>query len=752
MASLLRGATKGVVDTAEKTTSVVDNNLKDISDSLGGNTAKDTTSSNPDKAAAAAKVLKGGAAPVLHVYSYDGQTKVIKEKVCIAFSNVDEENMDLSDIRELLIGEKSLEPRLLTSSFTNQCGAKVADTTSFKTYLQILNEKATELGDKAQDKAGTYRVYLRSKKILETNPYYGLLERGERVAVDKKILDLPVAQQPKQVDGTTSFSHNIFLNPTTTFSIIHPADMSEKHWSVVMRNNSLLHSYRVVDHNGEKFVERSLYPSFVLKPRNFWNYQISATAEVDSISDQRQSLRIPRFQIEDDSYIRQYETKQSVSRAIAQACLSETDAKLAIEGGAFGYSASASGSWSESHSSASGSSTSQDSRVMTITYNFPRVIIDFDPSSLDLSEECKADLEGVNTAEAVEAFKNKYGRFFATRIELGGRLHSSEEIQSTDAAASAQQAKSMRAAAALSFSAPWAQASASASHNNSSSSSSESKESVSHSAISWEAQGGDTLQCNNPPAWAYTVGSFYNWRAIKKSKVLALEEIISMVPGYQDTKVKFATLLAAAAKPEQEKPDVATAGRVIKFRLSTAMDDVVVPPTGEDINIGDILQTLMKEDSVLTSERVSFLMQLGINRENSVPLQCVKSESGPTAFSITTSAELPEAKLVYNQLYKIQTTDAAEGQWLGVNPVKSGFLTKTLIWAGDEEDATFFAFLPINDGSKNNYIAGDRMVMIALYDKNLDRIGLASSMSSNIGNDVERVREGIYFNVDYIES
>ena len=103
-------------------------------------------------------------------------------------------------------------------------------------------------------------------------------------------------------------------------------------------------------------------------------------------------------------------------------------------------------------------------------------------------------------------------------------------------------------------------------------------------------------------------------------------------------------------------------------------------------------------------------------------------------------------------MYKIQTADAAEGQWLGVNPVMSGFLTKTLIWAGDEEDATFFAFVPINDGSKNNYITGDRMVMIALYDENLDRIGLATSMSSsNIGNDVERAREGIYFNVDYIE-
>ena len=66
-----------------------------------------------------------------------------------------------------------------------------------------------------------------------------------------------------------------------------------------------------------------------------------------------------------------------------------------------------------------------------------------------------------------------------------------------------------------------------------------------------------------------------------------------MVPGYQDTKVKFATLLAAAAKPEQEQPDVTTAGRVIKFRLSTAMNDVVVPSTGEDIEIGQLCQLIL---------------------------------------------------------------------------------------------------------------------------------------------------------------
>ncbi|RAH65459.1 uncharacterized protein BO66DRAFT_308909, partial [Aspergillus aculeatinus CBS 121060] len=487
--------------------------------------------------------LDDSTAQLLHVYSYNGETKVIKEKTVIPFSNVDKEGLKLSDIRKVLVSEKCLEPRLLWSPFINQRGAKVSDETTFKTYLRILNEKSSETGDSIEDNSDTYRVYLKSKKILETGIQNGLLDRGTIVEVDKKLPQLPVAAQPKTPEVPTSFSHNIFLNPTTTFSIVHPSDMNEKQWSATLRSNSLLHAYRVVDEGGDKYVERSLYPTFVLKPRSFWNYQISATAEIDSIAGQKQSLRIPRFRIADDSYISQYEAKKSVARAIAQNSLSETSAEMAISGGAFGYSASASASWGQTQSSSSTSSTKQDSRVMTITYNFPRVVIDFEPAGLDLSEEAKADLQAVDSAEAVDIFKAKYGRFFPTRVQLGGRLHASEESTSTDAASTAAQAKSMRAAAALSFSSPWVQASASVSHSNASSSSSESKDSSSISTISWEATGGDTLQSNNPPAWAYTVGSYYNWRPVKQNKVVALEDLISKLPGYQDTKERFAALL-----------------------------------------------------------------------------------------------------------------------------------------------------------------------------------------------------------------
>ncbi|PYI23913.1 hypothetical protein BO99DRAFT_428186 [Aspergillus violaceofuscus CBS 115571] len=707
---LTTGMAKGVVGTAKTTTDVVDDSLGKVQDSLDGKTTTQTSTA-PESTPA--------------VRDKNGETKVIKEKTVIPFTNVDKKGLKLSDIRNLLVSEKSLEPRLLWSPFINQRGAKVSDETTFKTYLRILNEKSSETGDSIEDNSDTYRVYLKSKRILETGIQNGLLDRGTIVELDKKLPQLPVAAQPKTPEVPTSFSHNIFLNPTTTFSIVHPSDMNEKQWSATLRSNSLLHAYRVVDEGGDKYVERSLYPTFVLKPRSFWNYQISATAEIDSIAEQKQLLRIPRFRIADDSYISQYEAKKSVARAIAQNSLSETSAEMAISGGAFGYSASASASWGQTKSSSSTSSTKQDSRVMTITYNFPRVVIDFEPAGLDLSEEAKADLQAVDSAEAVDIFKAKYGRFFATRVQLGGRLHASEESTSTDAASTAAQAKSMRAAAALSFSSPWVQASASVSHSNASSSSSESKDSSSISTISWEAQGGDTLQSNNPPAWAYTVGSYYNWRPIKQNKIVALEDLISKLPGYQNTKERFAALLAArdnAAQGDTSTPSVSS-DKTISFTLVDREGKVLsLPAAPTEGNSYDqnlkTLQTLINDNKagdVLTAERLKFLGDLSSQLNQSVPLQFDKEGTVGAAqvFTITTNDLGSTGKLRFNTPYRIRvepdTDDNTAPYSVGVNPTLSGY----------------FCAPTMMDYDTRELMEGDTF-MLLLYGKEKNALGLAS--------------------------
>lgn len=123
----------------------------------------------------------------------------------------------------------------------------------------------------------------------------------------------------------------------------------------------------------------------------------------------------------------------------------------------------------------------------------------------------------VNSVAGIQSFKTKYGkrfssypphissrapltwqigRFFATRIELGGRLHASEQSTAKSDAEKAEQARTQKAAAALSFSSPYVQASAKMGHGEASSSSSDKSTKESSKSMCWEAKGGDTLQCN----------------------------------------------------------------------------------------------------------------------------------------------------------------------------------------------------------------------------------------------------------------
>ncbi|PWY87080.1 hypothetical protein BO94DRAFT_624296 [Aspergillus sclerotioniger CBS 115572] len=704
--------------------------------------------------------LKGESQQVLHVYSYNSQTRVIKEKACIPFKNGDTTKMRLSDVRELLVSEKILEPRLLWSTFCNQRGAKVLDTTSFQSYLDILNEKSSEAGEIEVDNADIYRVYLKSEKVVDQDFLRDVLQRGGgKATVDNKIAGVPTAEQPKPAELPTSFSHNIFINPTTTFSIVHAADMSEKHWSVVLRNNSLLNAYQVVevDEKVGKVVERSMHTAFVLKPRLFLNYQISVSAASDYVAKQKQMLRVPRFRIEDDSYIEQFEKTKAVSRAIAQSSLSQVAAEMAVGGGAFGFSASASASYAEDNSSSSASSSSEDTRVMTITYNFPRVVIDLDHHSLDLTEECKADLLSVKSSADISSFKDKYGRFFPTRVQLGGRLHASEDSTATTSTAKADQAKAMRSAAALSFSSPYVQASAKMSADKSSTSSSDESSSAATKSICWEAKGGDTLLCNDPTAWAYTVGSFYNWRAVKQSRVLAVEDVISTIPGYQYIKQKFADIL----KSEQPVLTTVSVGFQIGYAANSKL--LTVNPSvaeAEDFSLSYETSIVAGAGAVaMTAERYDYLQKLNSVTSYALPTGLIasdKSDSQKFYVNVETVQGNEVKQLKYNHPYHIyNNSDDKTTSWLISTPSLQGYISTSLIYVGKSHLATSFQFRSTTVGDKSEYIKSGSTVYITMLDHYGAEIGSASyqpSMGDRVGVDYNNYghTQAHIFTVTYI--
>ncbi|GKZ83064.1 hypothetical protein AnigIFM56816_007892 [Aspergillus niger] len=716
MSSLVSDVTKAATTAATAAT--------DATTSAATTAAKDTTSMAQNISKELESLLSnltGETQQVLHVYSYDTHTRVIKEKACIAMKNADPSKMKLSNVRELLVSEKVLEPKLLWSTFCNQRGAKVLDSHSFQVYLDILNEKEIDA-----DNADTYRVYLKHEGDEVFFPL------GGKVIVDNKIAGVSAAEQPKAPAVPTTFSHNIFTNPNTTFAVVHPADMSEKHWSVVIRNNSLLNAHQVVEVDDKvgKVVERSMHTAFILRPRPFLNYQISDSAASDSIAKQKQMLRIPRFRIEDDSYVEQFEKTKSVSRAIAQSSLSQTAAEMAVSGGAFGFKASASASYSENNSSSSASTSTEDTKILTITYNFPRVVIDLDHHSLDLTEECKADLLSVDSAASIASFKDKYGRFFATRVQLGGRLLSSEDITATTSTAKSEQAKAMKAAAALSFSSPYVQASAKMSSDKSSTSSSDTSNAASTKSMCWEAKGGDTLLCNDPPAWAATVGSFYSWRAVKQSKVIALEDMISTIPGFQYVKQKFADIL------KNDQPTLTTVS--VGFQLSHGPDNklLTVNPTLTDNDDTDTFENdvySMASTTTMTAERYDYLHKLGIIEQSSDAVGLSAKSSSSDSQNFYVDVETTEGKevkqLKYNYPYRIYnkpSSTSSDQSWLFSSPTLQGYVSTSLIYASTKHHASSFQFKNITIGETSEYITSGSRVHIVMFDHNGTEIGTAT--------------------------
>lgn len=92
--------------------------------------------------------------------------------------------------------------------------------------------------------------------------------------------------------------------------------------------------------------------------------------------------------------------------------------------------------------------------------------------------------------------KHPPGTFFVTRVELGGRLHSTDDTDAFSQETVEQRASSMKIAAAASFSSAWVQGSASYSQGNATNTSTTNQNSGLNMNLTWEAKGGDTLLCN----------------------------------------------------------------------------------------------------------------------------------------------------------------------------------------------------------------------------------------------------------------
>ena len=95
------------------------------------------------------------------------------------------------------------------------------------------------------------------------------------------------------------------------------------------------------------------------------------------------------------------------------------------------------------------------------------------------------------------------GQLYPTWAELGGRLYFSQQSSAVSGKSVEEKSKSLKVAASASFSSTFVHGSASASHENQTHGSDGKEEASLNNAITWHAQGGDTLLCNKLVSFFY---------------------------------------------------------------------------------------------------------------------------------------------------------------------------------------------------------------------------------------------------------
>ncbi|KAI1772353.1 hypothetical protein F4818DRAFT_425689 [Hypoxylon cercidicola] len=399
-------------------------------------------------------------------------------------------------------------------------------------YLSSTQTNTALLKDHTEGSVVVFTIFLVKNRIRPTP------EDLQKVTPEIK-LELP-DEKKLQGDGDkarnpdgwnkSSLSGDQFAATAGTITI-HPADMTEKEWEVVVKNNILTHAYRIDTTARSTVVARQ--PLFKLKRR---------PAEIFVVDNDQSAVEttIPEFMVYDESSVSVVEITNEAQQSAADNSFSSYSVKASASGGIFGYSAGASAGVSGDHTEHSSSSSGKFESVMRVSYKFPRVIVYLDHESLEPTEECIKHFEDIEKQTdmsirggKIKAFKAKYGEVFSSTVQVGGYLFSTKLTSAITASSSHEKMDRMSVSAGANFSSPWVSASVSTENSEGSGESSSKSSSSMFETLTWTAKGGDTLLCSNPPLWSSTVGNIYNWRVIERSMPRTIGDVLREMPGYE---------------------------------------------------------------------------------------------------------------------------------------------------------------------------------------------------------------------------
>ncbi|OCF61076.1 hypothetical protein L486_00720 [Kwoniella mangroviensis CBS 10435] len=342
-------------------------------------------------------------------------------------------------------------------------------------------------------------------------------------------------------------------------------NMTSSDWSKVERNLGYLHGY-YPSSDKKRFLKAAypgkfnghLWQKVPAPPSYDENGNLvppSAPAQVEDLIDGYTVERqVPLYhtaglQVKID--VKSYRSSQDMQYAVSG--YDHQNTQIALGVATPKVQAGISGSCDSTKASATTDSSTEVINKIVTTWQIPVVEIMFSAASTEIHPECQDRLRALKsggTCEMAQKFIQDYGTSFSTRIVLGGKLHSSQDISSSSKDSTSEHETRIRTAVNASISGGPASgkldAKGTGGHssekgNQSSESSSKGEDSV---HLAWTAFGGESIFAESPIAWLPTVADFNNWQTIEHTEVRSIIYAFDGYKGYEGTSAMLRALLS----------------------------------------------------------------------------------------------------------------------------------------------------------------------------------------------------------------
>ncbi|KAK3386533.1 hypothetical protein B0H63DRAFT_558213 [Podospora didyma] len=422
--------------------------------------------------------------------------------------------------------------------FTIDGKSRVEDTTTLEYYMsltpegqKLLQPASTGTTTATETPAAAPGVQTFVVKVGDSTVQRDLVNLPGNNEALTKLLDsiskntlergtLPTFADRQLASLVTNYATNVVTG--RIYSYTEPQELTELQWDAVLKNNRALHGY---------WYDFTL-STFVTAPKPAFRLRGAApvgkppTTATDSAPKQQYLPPLPPFYIHDSATVKVTEVRTQQQSTWIKEGFNSLAVGGSLGGGPSSVPVSVQASWEQEHSYANQRREATDVDSLAVTYSFPRAVIEFDTDTLELTDQCRRDALNVTTTAARDRFYREYGSVFVTRLTLGGFLYSTRNVTTTETATLDQVKDKTRIAVGISVQTPKVSGGINFAKVDATSTENSRASLLQEVSLTWDAQGGDTLLCTNPPAWANTVKDHRLWRLMNKERFVSLEHLV----------------------------------------------------------------------------------------------------------------------------------------------------------------------------------------------------------------------------------